>query len=86
MWVLSNHASLACITFIALELSSDIKIIKIVHCLYYIFLTLRLCYAKTICLISFRLTVFNKDTLRYLHINFLSNWISFKVAINIYNI
>ena len=36
--------------------------------------------SKTNCMISFKFTVFLIDTHRYLHINFLSNWISFKVA------
>ena len=41
---------------------------------------------KTICSISFKLAAFKKDILRYAHVNFLSNWISFKVPINFYNI
>ena len=36
-------------------------------------------YAKTICSISLKLTASNKDTLSYLHINFLRDWMSFEV-------
>ena len=39
-------------------------------------------YSKTNCSISFKLTVFNTDTHRCLHVNFLSYWISFKVTKN----
>ena len=40
------------------------------------------CYAKTTCPIPFKLTAFNNDTLSFLNINFLRDWLSFKVAIN----
>ena len=36
---------------------------------------------KSTCSISFKLTAFNNDTHKCLHVNFLSNWIGFTVAI-----
>ena len=39
---------------------------SIVHC------------SKTNCLIPFKLTAFVADTHRYLHVNFLNNWLGFK--------
>ena len=39
-------------------------------------------YLKTNYSISFKLTVFIFDTYRCLHINFLSNWLSFKITEN----
>ena len=38
------------------------------------------CYLKAIHSISFKLTAFATVTYRYLHTNFLSSWISFKVT------
>ena len=59
---------LACETFCVLELSSDNKTF---YCLHNNFETLKYCYAKTICLISFKLTEFNNDAFSFLNINFL---------------
>ena len=70
-------------TFCALELSSDIKTF---YCLHYDSENLKYHYAKTFCLISFKLTEFNSDTLCLLNINFLRDWLSFKVNINHCNI
>ena len=44
--------------------------------------TSTVCHLKTICSISFKLTVFIADTHRCLHVNFLSNWLSFNIAEN----
>ena len=44
--------------------------------------TLNVGCLKTICLISFKLTAFFADINKSLHINFLSNWLSFKVTEN----
>ena len=54
--------------------------------LYHVFKVLKtstVCCLKTNCLISFKLAVFIADTHRCLHVNFLSNWLSFKIAENI---
>ena len=40
------------------------------------------CHLKTNCSISLKLTVFIADTHRCLHVNFLSNWLSVKIAEN----
>ena len=44
--------------------------------------TSTVCNLKTNYSISFKLTVFIADTHRCLHVNFLSNWLSFKITEN----
>ena len=66
-------------TLSALELSSDIKKF---YCLHY-FLTLKYCYAKTTCSISFKHTAVNNDILSFFNINFLRDHLSWKVDINL---
>ena len=39
-------------------------------------------HLKTNCSISFKLTVFIADTHRCLHVNFISNWLSFEITEN----
>ena len=43
-------------------------------------------YAKTTCLISFKLRAFNNDILSFQNVNFLRDWLSFKVNINFTNL
>ena len=75
----AKQPCLACKTFSALKLSSDIKIF---YCLHFIYWILKLQYAKTTCLITVKLTAYNKNTLSLLHINFLIDQLWFKVTIN----
>ena len=77
------HTCLACKTFSTLEMSGDIKTF---YCFHYDLETLRCCFTKTICSISFKLTAFTNDTLGFPNINFLRDQWSFKVDINLYNI
>ena len=44
--------------------------------------TSTVCHLKTNYSISFKLTVFIADTHRCLHVNFVSNWLSFKITEN----
>ena len=76
--LLSNHA---CLAWMTLQ-NCTIQAILRFSIVYIIFWLLRLCYTKTTCSHSFKLSAFNNYTLRSLHINYLKNWTSFKVAIN----
>ena len=77
-----NYSCLATLNYmLACETMLSTNDCDIFYCLHWNFKTLKYCYAKTMCLICFKLTAFNNDTLSFLNVNFLRDQLSFGVAI-----